>query len=1079
MGKHVCGVFGTLCILYLLLLPPTVSAQPAASSAHVTVIGKHLPLSAIFKSISKQTGYFFVFDNAILDASEKVTVHFRKVPFERVLEIVLKDRNVSFSVQRNRIFLQKSVPAVSIAMPESDSGTYTVRGFIRTTGQQPVPGVTVMVKGTKRGITTANDGSFTLTDLPAQAILHISSLGFTPLDTFLTPAHSHIIHLEEAINSLDAAVVIGYGASSRRLLTGDVNKISSTQIGNQPAANPLAALQGQIPGVLVTNTNGLPGAEIKVYIRGRNSIAAGNDPLFIINGVPFDISPLNDDDDLVGAARATSPFNSINPAEIESIEILKDADATAIYGSRGANGVVLITTKKGKKGKSLLDLNIYSGAGRTNGSLSLLNAQQYLDMRREAFQNNGVAPTVDNAPDLLVWDTTKHTDWQQFLTGGTAPVTNAQLSYSGGNDQTTFRLAGNYYHEGTISPGPFSYHRGGGYFSVQHHDRGERLEINSTTMYTADLNKSVVYDIFSLFYLPPDFPLYDKDGQLYRPVSYANPLAAMRQRANSKTTNLLSNAVIRYRLLPGMFLKTSVGYTRLDMPQVFSLPLSAQEPIFNPVSKTKVSDNSRSAFILEPQADYTMRIAKGSLHGLVGGTFQQSQRKGNYAEGQGYSDEQLVGNLAAADTIIRQPDSRIEYRYISFFTRWNYNWLDKYLLSVSYRRDGSSRFGPGRQFGNFGAIGAAWIFSEDRWMHGLEWLSFGKLRMSAGITGNDQIPDYQFIGNYGVNGNYQHTTTLKPMRISNDRYSWEENRKLEAALELGFLQDRFFFAIAHYNNRSSNQLVGYQLPGISGFYSYLTNLPAIVRNTGWELEFTSMNVKQKDFRWTTSINATIFKNKLEAFPGQGSSVYANTYVIGQSLNIERGYHYQGVDPQTGLVRYEDLNKDGRISSYADYINIANKDPRFYAGMTNDVSYKQFSLSCFLQYVRQEGRVYVNTPGTLRNEMVTVLNRWRQPGDHAPVQGASALQSAPAYDLNALLPLSNAAFTDASYLRLRNITVTYQLPERWAGAIHLKTARVYVQGQNLLTFSPYIGANPETQLSLPPMKIMAGGMQLTL
>jgi TonB-linked SusC/RagA family outer membrane protein len=1079
MGKYVCSAFGTLCILYLLLLPPTVSAQPAASSVNVTVIGKHLPLSAILKSISKQTGYFFVFDNAILDESEKVTVHFRKVPWEHVLTVILKDRNIAWTVQQKRIFLQKTLPASGTTIPGNDSITYTVKGTIRTAGDQPVPGATIMLKGTRRGITTSNDGTFTLSELPLNAELHISSLGFTPIDTLLQQGHSHIIHLREAINSLDAAVVIGYGASSRRLLTGNVNRISAAQIGNQPAANPLATLQGQIPGVLVTNTNGLPGAEIKVYIRGRNSIAAGNDPLFIIDGVPFDIAPLNNDDDLMGAAWATSPFNSINPAEIESIEILKDADATAIYGSRGANGVVLISSKKGKKGKPLLDLNIYQGAGRTDGTLKMLNTQQYVAMRKEAFQNDGVIPDAENAPDLVLWDTTRYTNWQRYLTSGTVPVTNVQLSYAGGNEQTTFRLAGNYYREGTISPAPLHYYRGGGHLSIQHHNRSNRLEINSTTLYSADLNKSVVYDIFSLFYLPPNFALYNDDGSLHIPASVVNPLAAMQQSAISKTTNLLSNAVIRYHLLPGLFLKTSAGYSSLNMPQVFVFPFSSQLPNFNPISKTRVSDNRRSGFIIEPQADYTMRIAKGSLHALIGGTFQRMRQDAYYSEGQGYADESDLGSLAGADTIIRRPDTRIEYRYISFFTRWNYNWLDKYLLNLSYRRDGSSRFGPGRQFGDFGAIGAAWIFSAEPWMHQLEWLSFGKLRFSGGLTGNDQVPDYQFVSNYGTSGNYQNATTLKPLRISNDKYSWEENRKLEVALEMGFNKDRFFLSIAHYDNHSSNQLMGYQLPGISGFYSYLANLPAIVRNTGWELEFTSVNARQQDFRWTSTLNATIFKNKLEALPQQASSVYTSTYVVGQSLNTERGYHYQGVDPATGLVSYQDINKDGRISSYSDYVNIANKDPHFYAGLTNDLTYKQFSLSCFIQYVNQEGRKYVNTPGVMRNEMAVVANRWQHPGDKATVQKASALPDNPGYDLNALLPLSDAAFTGASYLRLRNVMIAYQLPAHRFTSAHVKEAKVYVQAQNLLTFTSYIGANPETQLSVPPLKILAGGIQLTL
>lgn len=1081
MAKHVCSVIGTLCVLYLLLLRSTALAQTADHSAKVTVVGKHLPLSAIFKSISKQTGYYFVFDNAILDETEQVNAHFRRVPWDQILQIVLQDKHISWTLLNNRIFLQQSartdIPAA--AAPAQDTLQYVVKGYIRTDGEQAVPGVTVMLKGTSRGITTGNDGAFELRQLPRNIVLHISSLGFAPLDTVLAPFHTHVIHLSEAVNSLDAAVVIGYGASSRRLLTGNVNRITAAQIASQPVVNPLTALQGQIPGLLVMNTNGLPGAEIKVYIRGRNSIAAGNNPLFIVDGVPFDISPLNKLDELQGAVRYISPFNSINPSDIESVDILKDADATAIYGSRGANGVVLVSTKKGKPGPSQLELNVYQGAGRTAGSFPMLNTPQYLAMRRDAFKNDGITPGVADAPDLLVWDTTLNMNWQKYLTGGTAPVTNAQLSYSGGNELTTFRLAGNYYRQGSVLPAALSYARGGGHFSIQHHDVNERFEVNSTTLFTTDYNRSISNDLYSLINLPPDYPMYDRNGKFFWGTYLDNPAAYLIQRANSQTGNLLSNVVLRYRLYPGLYLKLSGGYARIDMRQTFSFPQSSQHPESATGSYVRVADNIRSGYIVEPQADYTMRIAKGSLHALVGGTFQRTRNRGEFAEGSGYADDNNLGSLAGADTVIRKDDTHGEYRYISFFTRWNYNWQDKYLLNVSYRRDGSSRFGPGRQFGDFGAVGAAWIFSEEPRLKQLHWLSFGKLRVSGGITGNDQIPDYQYMSNYGPGGNYQNSNTLAPLRIANDDYSWEENKKLEAALELGFLQDRFFLAVARYENWSSNQLVGYQLPGISGFASYQANLPAIVRNKGWEIELTSSNIRSKQLNWKSSVNATFFANKLQSFPALAASSYATIFAIGQSLNIVRGYHFLGVNPETGVAVFEDVNKDGNLSSANDLVTVANRDPLYYVGFTNDITFGQFSLSCFLQYVRQQGQVYVNAPGSLRNETIFALDRWQYYGDKTNVQRASATPGNEAFDLTTKLSLSNAAYMDASYLRLRNISLAYELPVAWIKRVHVSKCRLYAAGQDLITISPYNGANPETQLALPPMKIITGGMQLTL
>jgi len=1072
MVKHVCNAYGYLFILSLLLFTITVNAQMGKENICITINSNHIPLSGIFKIIEKQTGYYFVFDNDILDVSRKVSIHIKKMPWKDALSYVLKNKNISWHQQDRRIFLQKRT------IPETGTPTDTISGIILTNTGSPLPGATIVIKGTSRGVTSGNEGQFSLEQYPS-AILHISSLGFIPLDTTLSAHSIHAIRLQEAVNSLDATVVIGYGASSRRLLTGSVARISAQQISAQPIANSLNVLQGQVPGVFVTNTNGLPGAEIKLYIRGRNSIAAGNDPLFIIDGVPFDITPLNNIDELSGAIKQISPFNSINPADIENIDILKDADATAIYGSRGANGVVLITTKKGSPGKSKLDINIYTGAGKTSGYLPMLSTKEYLAMRREAFANDGEPVTAAQAPDLLVWDTTRDVKWQKMLTGRTAHITNAQVSFSGGNSNTTFFAGANFYHEGSVIPAPLGYRRGGAHLSVQHHTKDQRFEAAFSGSFTGDKNQSIASDVFTFYNLPPNYPLYENDGSLFWGSSLDNPEAYLRQQSNSKTNNLLSNVVLRYRPLPGLNLKTSMGYADISMQQVFTFPQSSQHPQNAPVSLTRLAENGRQSYIIEPQADYTLRIDRGSLHILTGGTWQQTTSRSAYAEGQGYRDESLLGDLEAADTVIRRPDSRVIYRYISFFTRFTYDWQNKYIINASYRRDGSSRFGPGKQFGDFGALGIAWIFSGETFMKSVSWLSFGKLRMSMGITGNDQIPDYQYMSNYGVNGIYQNDNTLRPLRIANNKYSWEENRKIEAAIELGFLKDRVFFSAAAYSNSGTNQLVGYQLPGITGFTSYQANLPAIVKNTGWEFELTTSNISCHHFNWSSGWNLTFSRNRLKAFDRLASSSYASSYVIGQSLNIVRGYHFTGVDTQTGNAQFEDINRDGRITSGGDFKTISSRDPDFYGGVNNDFSWKGVSLSFFWQFVKQQGQTIINAPGAMVNETTRALSRWRTPGDVTMVPRATTIPGNPAYNVNASLPLSNAGYEDASYLRLRNLSVAYNLPDAWLKRMQLQLCRVYVQTRNLVTITGYKGPDPETQIALPPLKIITTGIQLTL
>jgi TonB-linked SusC/RagA family outer membrane protein len=1071
MIKHVCNAYISLFILSLLLFTLTVNAQTGKDNVRITVNSNHIPLSGILKIIEKQTGYYFVFDNDILDVSQKVGIHVKQVPWKNVLSAILKNRNITWHQQDKRIFLQKKL------IEGTDSLRTIITGTITTNTGLPLPGATIMVKGTSRGVTSNNDGQFSLQ--AAATTIHISSLGFIPKDTLLSATGRHNIQLQEAVNSLDAAVVIGYGASSRRLLTGSVSRITAKEIGSQPIANSLNALQGKVPGVLVTNTNGLPGAEVKLYIRGRNSIAAGNDPLFIIDGVPFDITPLNTLDELSGAIKQISPFNSISPADIESIDILKDADATAIYGSRGANGVVLITTKKGKPGKNKLDINIYTGAGKTAGHLQMLDTKEYLAMRREAFANDGETVTAEQAPDLLMWDTTRNVNWQKLLTGGTSHITNAQASFSGGNSYTTFFAGANFYSEGTVLPASLGYRRGGGHLSIQHHTKDQRFEVDFSGSFTGDKNNSIASDVYPFYSLPPNYPLYEQDGSLFWGSSLDNPEAYLRQQSNSKTNNLLTNLVLQYHPLPGLNIKTSMGLADIVMQQVFTFPTSSFHPPGAPPSLTRLAENERQSYIIEPQADYTLRIARGSLHVLAGGTWQQTKSRSAYAEGQGYGSESQLGSLTGADTVIRRPDNHIMYRYISFFTRFTYDWQNKYIINASYRRDGSSRFGPGKQFGDFGAIGAGWIFTGESFMKQQSLLSFGKLRMSMGVTGNDQISDYQYMSNYGVEAIYQGINTIGPLRIANNKYSWEENRKLEAAIELGFLKDRIFFSAAKYTNSSTNQLVGYQLPGISGFTSYQANLPAVVKNTGWEFELTTSNIERHHFSWSSGWNLTFFRNTLKAFDGLASSSYANSYVIGQPLNIVRGYHFTGVNPQTGIVQFEDVNKDGHIASIGDFTTISKKDPDFYGGMNNDFSWKGLSMSFFWQFVKQQGKIVVNAPGSMVNETTRALLRWRKPGDITMVPRASTTPGNAAYDANANLPLSNAGYGDASYLRLRNLSVAYNLPSYWLKRMQIQDCRVYVQTQNLITVTGYKGADPETQMSLPPLKIITTGIQLTL
>ena len=472
---------------------------------------------------------------------------------------------------------------------------------------------------------------------------------------------------------------------------------------------------------------------------------------------------------------------------------------------------------------------------------------------------------------------------------------------------------------------------------------------------------------------------------------------------------------------------------------------------------------------MEPQADYTRRIGSGDLQVLAGASWQQNISEGHSLLGSGYSSDALLKNMLAANSLTPLNYNYAQYNYESVFGRINYNWNQKYILNATFRRDGSSRFGPDKRFGNFGSVGAAWIFSNEHFIQqALPFLSFGKLRGSYGTTGNDQIGDYQYLDSWSSSGySYGSISGLSPTRLLNAAYSWEVNHKLEGAIELGFLKDRVLFTADYYNNRSGNQLLVYNLSSQTGFDSYIANLPAKVENSGWELELNTINIKGKDFVWRSSINLTIPKNKLLSYPNLEQSADAFSYVVGQSIRIVKGFHFTGVDPQTGLPTFQDVNKDGVVTDGDDYVTIGNTFPKYYGGFQNDFSYKGFSLNIFFQFVKQDGPTfdfgaYASSYGTMDNKPLSALKRWQQPGDITSIPRASTTSSNDAYQLFANnYSNSDAAWADASYIRLKNLSLSYDF-SRFTKSLKIDNSAIFFQAQNLFTITHYRGFDPETK-----------------
>lgn len=896
---------------------------------------------------------------------------------------------------------QKAIGNSNYTIAEQQTIQQQISGVVSdATGA--LPGVTITVKGTTISTISDNAGKYSIT-ADENAILVFSFIG---LKTIEVPVNGktivNVTMTDDATTLKEVTVNAGYYTVKDKERTGSISKISSKDIEKQPVTNVLAAMQGRMAGVNIVQATGVAGGGFAIQIRGLNSLRnTGNDPLYIIDGVPYSSEAIGSFSTSGVLGGLTNPLNSINPDTIESVEVLKDADATAIYGSRGANGVVLITTKKGKQGKTKFTANLSKGAGRVTRFMDLMNTEQYLAMRMEAYANDGITDYPYNAYDLNgAWEQNRYTDWQKELTGGTAEYTNLNTTISGGDNNTQFLMSGNFAKQTTVFPGDFRYKKGNIHLTAHHESDSKKFRINFSGGYTVQDNNQPYLDLTrDSRILAPNAPaMYDANGNVnwQNNTFFANPIRHLAGSFSAMTYDLIANTVLSYSLLPDLEIKSAFGYSDLRHEESSTVPSTIYNPSqgIGPESSILFLNNSnRQSWIVEPQVNWQKKFGKAQLSLLAGGTFQNKIGGQIVHQAVGFSSNSLIHNLAAAADVTITQNTESVYRYQAFFGRANVNWEDKYIVNVTGRRDGSSRFGPGKQFATFGAVGAAWIFTNEFPLKGNKVLSFGKLRGSYGTTGNDQIGDYQFLDTYTTTGvSYDGIVGLAPSRLFNPAFGWETNKKLEIAIETGFLNDRIFLTAGWYKNRSSNQLVGVPLPGTTGFNSVQANLDATVENRGLEMTLRTVNFQGKDFSWTTNFNFSTAENELISFPGLENSTYRDQFVLGQPINIVKVFHLTGVDPTTGLYQFEDFNGDGVITEPEDKQMVKDLNPDFFGGIQNQFRYKNFQLDFLFQFVKQQNYNANKTfgmPGTRSNQLTSTLNHWQNPGDITPYQMFSA------------------------------------------------------------------------------------------
>lgn len=1072
-------------------------------SQNITFSGKDVPLQSVFASIEKQTGLSFFFNYALIKDIKPVTLEVKDAPLEDALHQVLKGKELDFYRTGKTIFIVKMREKQVATVPLGSDGPTVLEGRIVGENGIPLEGATILVKKLNKQAFTNGKGEFQIKGLPSgEYEVEVSYVGYQSYYSRVnvsSEAVRIVIELKQASNDLDQTVVKGYYNTTKRFNTGDVTTIKAEDIEKQPVNNPLLALEGRVPGMVITQSNGLPGGSIKVQIRGRNTIAQGTDPLYVIDGMPYSSTIFAPGGNYglgsgILGGTGINPFSFISPAEIESIEILKDADATAIYGSRGANGVVLITTKKGKIGVTKISVNVQSGIGRVSKKADLMNTQQYLGMRKEAFKNDSITPNLSNAPDLLKYDQNAYTDWQKVMIGGTENYTDAQTSISGGTINNQYRIGAGYHRETTVFPGNWNDQKASVSFNQNISSSNQRLKTSLSGSFISDNNHLPNQDFTNYILIAPNAPsLQNPDGSLnWTDYPNGNPFAIKNFRYNAKTNNLLANSIIGYSILPGLEIKANLGYNNIQLNENTAALSTFSNPAYNITSgSASFNRNSLIFWSLEPQVNYQISFGQGILSALAGYSIQRRETNGQAINGSGYTNDALLGSLAAASTITKGVSSDEQYKYNSIFARVGYNWADKYLLNLTARRDGSSRFGPGKQFGNFGAIGAAWIFSNEGFMKGaLPVISYGKLRGSYGTTGNEPSQNYQYLELYSFYSGYNPYgggIGIYPTKLPSPGFAWEVNKKMEIGVEIGLIKDRINLTANYYISKTSNQLVSYQLPQIVGFSGVVANLPATIQNRSSELILNTINIKGKAFSWSSSFNITIPQNKLVAFPNIENTTYKNTLIIGQPVSSTRLFRYAGVDPTSGIYQFYDKNGKLTVSPIlgVDNTQLLNISPKYFGGLQNSFSFHNFQLDILLQYIKQIGvngnfsnanPGYFST-GSSSNQLVNVLDRWQKPGDIAQFQKFTT-NYPPSFDLAAA---STAAYSDASFLRIKNVSLSYNFSKTYLKGLKISNLQLFIHAQNLFVFTHYKGSDPESQniATLPPLRVFTGGIQLIL
>ncbi|UZR95143.1 SusC/RagA family TonB-linked outer membrane protein [Chondrinema litorale] len=966
---------------------------------------------------------------------------------------------------------------ISMLLAQEKTITGTV---ISEADNSPLPGVSIVVKGSTQGTISNIDGAYTINVPSPETTLVFTFVGMTPVERVVGNQSVIDITMNEDVTSLSEIVITGYGEQLKTDLTGNIAKISGDDIQNMPVTNFEETLQGRASGVFVEASNGKLGQGIKMRIRGSSSVTADNQPLFVIDGVPITSQNVGDPTEA-----STNPLSDINFNDVESIDILKDASAAAIYGSRAANGVVIITTKKGVRGKTKFNLNYQTGVSSPTNKREWLNAEQYVDYILEAAGNsdridgvpiddpdswtNYAIGRLENLSNGTDWRNGEvNTNWEDQIYNDNATNNRVDLSASGGSDKTQFYISGSYLDQEGILVGN-ELERISGRMNLDHQATDKfKFGMNMSLARTSNNRVSDDNAFSTPVQLIAQAPISQVkiDGEYNSNTLYYNGLLDLEGVSRSDVTfRNLTNFYAGYEIIPGLVARAEFGVDLLTQNQ--DRYYASYTDGGNGTNGYGTSRWTR-VFNYNTKAYLNYDFTASEIHDFsvtAGIEFQQSNTDVTKVEGQEFPVDDLTKIASAAD-IAGATSTLNEFSFLSYFGRVNYKFNNKYLVTLSARVDGSSRFGENNKYGIFPAGSVGWIISEEGFLQDSEVLSFLKLRASYGITGNAQIGNYDHLGLYNAEG-YSGEPGLQPTQIYNPDLTWEKTAQTDIGFDFGFFNDRLTGEIDYYYKKSTDLLLDVNVPGTSGYRTQTQNIGEL-ENKGVELVLNG-TILTGEFKWNSSFNIAFNRNKIldlgeSDIIDDGSSRVMNVVKVGEPIGVFYGKEYAGVDPSNGDALYYLNTADdprGTTNDFdaAEYITLGSPNPDFVGGFTNNFAYKNFDLNIFFQFVNGNkvhnvGGVFQFAGDWFDNQQIEEVNRWQNAGDATDVPEARLGYTNGGYGR------SSRYLYDGSYIRLKNITLGYNVPSSTLNRVFLSSARIYVSTVNLLTFTDYPGWDPE-------------------